>query len=356
MRKIVLIVFLLFLTIISVISAKSGSIKLLAVSNLETNPRGSVADLFLEVDEGQGRVFIDSFPLSKLDTQISTRFAKEVACSFLERDCSNYDFFYTIRANSAIVGGPSAGAAIAVLTISVLEDLPLDKTITITGTINSGGIIGPVGGILKKIDAVSDTELHTVLIPKYSQVNQSNITEYQEKYDIKVIEVSQLTDAIKEMTGKDYGNVAIVNLSGSYVETMKNISEGLCERADTIAKEVFYEKEDRNNTAYILLDRGYNSLNKNEFYSAASYCFGSGLNSRHQYLLQEKLDKKQIQSKIVETFDRANEFKNSTKKKQLKTITDLETYMVVNDRLTESKEHLTQALFYLAKKDINTRI
>ena len=151
MRKIVLIVFLLFLTIISVISAKSGSIKLLAVSNLETNPRGSVADLFLEVDEGQGRVFIDSFPLSKLDTQISTRFAKEVACSFLERDCSNYDFFYTIRANSAIVGGPSAGAAIAVLTISVLEDLPLDKTITITGTINSGGIIGPVGGILKKI-------------------------------------------------------------------------------------------------------------------------------------------------------------------------------------------------------------
>ena len=58
----------------------------------------------------------------------------------------------------------------------------------------------------------------------------------------------------------------------------------------------------------------------------------------------------------METFDRANEFKNSTQKKQLKTITDLETYMVVNDRLTESKEHLTQALFYLAKNDTNTSL
>ena len=130
MRKIVLIVLMILITLATV-SAKSGSMKLLAVSNLGFESKGSVADLFLEVDEGQGRVFIESFPLSKLDTQISTRFAKEVACSFIEKDCSNYDFFYTIRANSAIIGGPSAGAAIAVLTISVLEDLPLDESMTI---------------------------------------------------------------------------------------------------------------------------------------------------------------------------------------------------------------------------------
>ncbi len=155
---------------------------------------------------------------------------------------------------------------------------------------------------------------------------------------------------------------------------MKNISQGLCERAETVTEDVFEEKI--NNTAYNLLDRGLDSLEKDEFYAAASYCFGSGLNSRYHYLLQEKLsycfgsglnsryhyllqeklDNKQIQNKLVETFDRANEFKSSTKKKQLKTITDLETYMVVNDRLTESKEHLTQALFHLAKNNTNTSI
>ncbi len=355
MKKRLLFVIILILLLPQVLS-KSGHMKLLAVSNLETNPKGSAADLFLEVNEGQGRVFIESFPLSKLDTQISTRFAKEVACSFLEKDCSNYDFFYTIRANSAIIGGPSAGAAIAVLTISVLEDLPLDETMTITGTINSGGIIGPVGGILEKIDAASEIGLDKVLIPKYSQVNQSNLTEYRKKYDINIIEVSQLTEAIKIMTGKDYGNIATINLSESYVETMRSISERLCGRAKTIIEEVYYGETDKNNTSYTLLDKGLNSLDKNEFYSAASYCFGSGLNSRYKYLLKENLNKKQIQDKIVETFDRANEFKNNTKKKQLKTITDLETYMVVNDRLSESKEHLTNALFHLAKNNTNTSL
>ncbi len=190
MKKRFLLIVILILLLPSGL-AKSGHMKLLAVSNLGTDSRGSVADLFLEVDEGQGRVFIESFPLSKLDTQISTRFAKEVACSFIEKDCSNYDFFYTIRANSAIIGGPSAGAAIAVLTIS--------------------------GGVLEKIGAASDTDIRTVLIPKYSQINQSNLTEYQEKYDVNVIEVSQLTDTIKIMTGKDYGTVTEIDLSESYV-------------------------------------------------------------------------------------------------------------------------------------------
>src|SRR3989338_7341192 len=71
--------------------AKSGSIKLLAVTNTGEELIGSVADMELEIKEGTGRVFIDSLPLSRLDTQISTRFAKEVACNFLERDFSRYN-------------------------------------------------------------------------------------------------------------------------------------------------------------------------------------------------------------------------------------------------------------------------
>ena len=73
-----------------------------------------------------------------------------------------YDFFYTIRANSNIVGGPSAGAAITVLTVSVLEDLPLNKKASITGTINTGGIIGPVGSVLPKIDSASKSGIKKI--------------------------------------------------------------------------------------------------------------------------------------------------------------------------------------------------
>ena len=65
---------------------------------------------------------MDTFPLAKLDTQVSTRLAKEVACSYLDINCDSFDFFYTIRAQSPIIVGPSAGAAITILTISLLGE------------------------------------------------------------------------------------------------------------------------------------------------------------------------------------------------------------------------------------------
>lgn len=352
MKKRIVLLLLMAFVLLQAAYAKSGSMKLLAVSGSEENPQGSIANIFLEIKDGSGRVYIDSFPLSKIDTQISTRFAKEVACSFLERDCSAYDFYYTIRANSAIIGGPSAGAATAVLTVSVLEDLPIDEDASMTGTINTGGIIGPVGGIFPKIEAAAESGLKKVLIPKYSQINGSNISEYEEKYNVKVIEVSQLKDAIKELTGKDYSEKGDLNISGFYVETMKSISEDLCKRAEDMS--LIYGKE--NVSALDLLDQGKLALASGEYYSAASYCFGSGLGSQYKGLQEKNLNDEQVREKINEMIDRVNDLRNSTQKKSLKTITDLETYMVVTDRLIESRDRLNDAIFYLAKNDTNSSL
>lgn len=72
----------------------SGHIGLLTVSESANNTdQGGIADLSLVVTPGSGRIFIDSFPLSKLDTQITMRFATEVACDLLNKDCSGLDFF-----------------------------------------------------------------------------------------------------------------------------------------------------------------------------------------------------------------------------------------------------------------------
>jgi uncharacterized protein len=352
MKKSVYIIFLFVLLFSFSTYAKAGSMKLLAVSGEKTNQKGSTADLYLEVKEGTGRVFIDSFPLSKIDTQISTRFAKEVACNFLEIDCSKYDFFYTIRANSAIVGGPSAGAAIAVLTVSVLDDLTLNDKATITGTINTGGIIGPVGGVLPKITAGAEAGLKKLLVPKYSRINESNLSEYESIYGVEVIEVSQLQEAIKEMTGKEYKTNDKVNISTSYIGTMQSISIELCERAETLVNETKQE----NTTATEQLRKGKNALDTKQFYSAASFCFGSGLNSQYLKLRQDNLNQTQIKSKINEIYDRITEYKNLTDKKEIQTITDLETYMVVNDRILEARERANDALFYLAKNDTNASL
>ena len=101
------IYFFMFVMLVSLVSA--GQMKLLAVSEVGEELIGSKADLYLKIEKGEGRVFIETFPITKMDTQISTRFAKEIACSYLEENCDKYDFFYTIRGESGIIGGPSAG-------------------------------------------------------------------------------------------------------------------------------------------------------------------------------------------------------------------------------------------------------
>src|SRR3989344_4373080 len=97
----------LFLLAAPLALAQQGSVKLLAVSETIGGFAGSVADLSLDITSGSGRVFIDTLPASKVDTQLSTRFARNIACAYLDVDCSNLDFFYTIRADSSLVGGPS---------------------------------------------------------------------------------------------------------------------------------------------------------------------------------------------------------------------------------------------------------
>ena len=105
-----------------------------------------------------------------------------------------------------------------------------------------------------------------------------------------------------------------------------------------------------------MLSKGLSSLNKSEYYSAASYCFGASVNLRYRKLKDENLNERQIKSLIEETIDRVNEFRNFTASKELKTMTDLEAYMVVTDRLLESKERLTESQLYLSSNNTNSSL
>src|SRR3989338_7097713 len=165
MKKALILLVILGLLLIPNVLAKQGHMKLLAVKEAEGGYEGGIADLYLEIKPGSGRVFLETFPLTKTDTQMSTRFAKAIACDTLEMECDDIDFFYTITADSAIIAGPSAGASIAVLTVAMLENLDLNEDYAITGTINSGGLIGPVGGLKAKVEAGKKNGIKRVLIP-----------------------------------------------------------------------------------------------------------------------------------------------------------------------------------------------
>jgi len=354
----VLSILAILLIIIPTAIAKQGKMKLLAVKETETGYEGSAADLLLEIKPGSGRVFLDTYPLTKLDTQISTRFGKQIACDYLDVSCDKNDFIYTITADTSIIGGPSAGAAITVLTVALLSNLPIDEQTSVTGTINSGGLIGPVGGLKEKIDAGAKAGLKKILIPKgerhLKQENNKTIDliEYSKSYGIEIIEVSNIADAIYHFTGTRLKEVEdSLTIDKGYATTMKTVATKLCTRSELLKrafKNLPNESKRDYEDAVKLKEKADKAFSLDQHYTAASYCFGSNVKYSYIDLLSKNLTK----THLLDTINKIRtEIKNQTDviaAREIRTITDLESYMVVRERLVEADESLD-----LAWKNIN---
>ena len=68
------------------------------------------------------------------------------------------------------VDGPSAGAPMTLLVISAIEKQPIDESLTLTGTIDSNGHIGAIGGVVAKATAAKENGKTLFLIPEENQL------------------------------------------------------------------------------------------------------------------------------------------------------------------------------------------
>jgi len=358
-----LLVLLVLLLVVPTVLAeeKTAEITLLAVSESATGFRGNLAELTLRIEDGKGRVFIESNPLTKVDTQISTRFAKQVICEQFNGDCNRYDFFFTISARSAIVGGPSAGAAAAILVLAVLEGEEVNQSISLTGTINSGGLIGPVGGIVSKIEAaVTSDDLTLVLIPAGEQfVDQEGVIidalEYGEELGIEVREVADIFEAAELILGKAYPrSEEELEIDPVYAETMAELARDICARTE----DLFGKVENPSAQGGNLSVRANEAAEEGSRYSQASFCFGANIQYTFGNMLEQNYTNEEIEVLIRNGQRATQRFERSVG--TYDTITELQSYSVVQERLDETKERLnrsrallneesiTQALFELA--------
>ena len=352
--KLFCVIFLLLISINSVYAQKKGNIKILALAEGEINSTGAVADLYLELlDNGQERVILDTFPLSKLTTQISMRFAQQIACKEFDVDCSNYDFFYTIKSIQGIVGGPSAGAAATILTTSLLKDLELDENVAITGTINSGGLIGPVGGIKQKIEAASKLGFKKVLIPKGKREQKQSINnteatiidlvEHGKGLNVEVIEVSTISEALSYFNSKykpiEKNDSIIVD--DRYNLVMKNISEDICNRSNELIKQF-------NNTLELqqvinLTSKAQELAKQEKYYSSSSFCFRSNIFIKNKLIDKKNLTLQELKEDLNNLANEINSFDQEIDQKKIETISDLQTFMAVSERIIEAKESWIKA-------------
>ena len=335
--------------------ADSGSITLLAIST--SSDEGVLAEVHLETIPGTGRIFIESSLVSKIDTQISTKFANEIACDYLNRDCNELDFFYAIDSNARIIGGPSAGAAIAALTIAVLDDIEINQSVTITGTINSGSIIGNVGGIYKKIDAAAEKNLKKVLVPKGSP---DNATKYGKEKGIEVIKVFDIGEAVFEVTGKQFEpEKTEIKIVPEYDQIMKKLADDLCQRTELLEERTNQIYSDKNddilnqiiNVSQNLSEKGKTAGEENHSYARASFCFGANVRYHYVILADSNLTPENLSKEIARFEKRMNQ--TTTVKEDANTISDLQTLGIVGNRFEDAREKLSRSKVYLEEGNLS---
>lgn len=170
---------------------------------------------------GTGQVFLSSRPLTQIDMQGSARLAVDTASSITGIDATHSDFLFKVETTSITIGGPSAGGAMAVAVAALLQGWNVSEDAVMTGMINPDGSIGPIGGVLQKLEAADSVGAKRFLVP----LGQSNVvvrfqeqdpetgavTEREETIDVKEVgedefgieveEVADLYDAVAPFTG-----------------------------------------------------------------------------------------------------------------------------------------------------------
>ncbi|MFQ6136230.1 MAG: ATP-dependent protease LonB [Candidatus Hydrothermarchaeales archaeon] len=81
------------------------------------------------------------------------------------RDISNYDIHIQFLQTYEGVEGDSASISVATAVISALEDIPVDQSVAMTGSLSVRGEVLPVGGITAKIEAAIAAGIKKVIIP-----------------------------------------------------------------------------------------------------------------------------------------------------------------------------------------------
>ncbi|MEM4710023.1 MAG: S16 family serine protease [Candidatus Diapherotrites archaeon] len=201
-KSLLTITILLFISFNAFAVLKTGSTPIYAVT---TEGQGLVATLHLEIEKGQGKIWTNVSPLVGTSTQNAEITAVNVAKKYF-KDVDNYDYKFSIKSSASVVDGPSAGAAMALLVISMLTDKELPKNVSISGTITQNGQIGPVGGIYEKAKEASKTGIKLFMIPKGEAIQTRkdngigsvNLIEYAPKeWGMKVVEVKNIDEALK---------------------------------------------------------------------------------------------------------------------------------------------------------------
>ena len=127
------------------------------------------------------------------------------ASLLLSENPADYEFSFDVAGR---IDGPSAGALMTVAVLAALHGDTVNPAVTMTGTINPDGTIGPVGGIPHKLEGAAAAGKTTVLVPggqrydyDYALGQSVDLVQAGQALGITVKVVPDIYTAYRELTG-----------------------------------------------------------------------------------------------------------------------------------------------------------
>ena len=114
---------------------------------------------------------------------------------------SNHDIHIQFLQAYDGVEGDSASVSVATAVVSALENIPVDQSVALTGSLSVRGDVLPVGGVTGKIEAAAEAGITKVLIPGSNMDDVFIEDRYSKK--IEIIPVDTLSDVLEHaLVGK----------------------------------------------------------------------------------------------------------------------------------------------------------
>ena len=183
----------------SMVSSEGGKIGLVNGLAVIGDRSGIVSPIAAEAAPTQSKSGGQIIATGKLGeiAQESVQNVSALIKKYTNKEISNYDIHVQFIQTYDGVEGDSASVSIATAVISAIEEIPIDQTVALTGSLNVRGDVMPIGGATAKIEAAAEYGMKKVLIPK------SNLKDVmiEKKYEdmIEIIPTETLSDVLENI-------------------------------------------------------------------------------------------------------------------------------------------------------------
>ena len=207
----------------SMVSAEGGRVGLVNGLAVIGDRSGIVSPIAAEAAPTQSKNGGQIIATGKLGeiAQESVQNVSALIKKYTNKDISDYDIHVQFIQTYDGVEGDSASVSIATAVISAVEEIPIDQTIALTGSLNVRGDVMPIGGATAKIEAAAEAGMKKVLIPKSNMKDVMIEKKYEDM--IEIIPTETLSDVLE--------NILISgSKKDSLIEKMRNIGSKVVEK------------------------------------------------------------------------------------------------------------------------------